>query len=69
MPGGRNAVGGGLQDTDDRSGAFLLREAAGSGTVHVVQGGDGDRVDGSPYADAAREGNRWETELGNHGSR
>ena len=50
MPGGRNAVGGGLQDTDDRSGAFLPVDAAGLDTVHGVREGDGARVTGGPYA-------------------
>ena len=33
VPGGRNAVRGGTQATDDGSNAFLPVEAAGSGTV------------------------------------
>ena len=55
----RNTVGGGVRATDDGSKAFLPREAAGLGKVHGVWGGDGDRVDGIPFTDAAWEGNRW----------
>ena len=69
VPGGRNAVGGSIREKDDGSGAFLLGEAEGSGTVHGVQGVDGARVAGGPSTDAAWEGSWWETELGNHGPR
>ena len=51
---------------DDGVKVFLLGEAACMGRVHIVWGGDGARVAGSPYTDAAWEGNRWETKLGNH---
>ena len=48
MTGGRNTFRGGVQDKDYRNGVFLQGEAAGSGTVHGVQVGDGDRVSGGP---------------------
>ena len=67
VPGGRNAVGGGTQETDDGSRAFLTGEAACLGTVCGVQGGYGAWFTGSPSTDAAWEGNRWETELVNYG--
>ena len=66
MPGGRNAVEGGIRETDDGSGSFLPGEEAGLGTVQGVQGGDGTRVAGGPYADTEWEGSGWETSLGNH---
>ena len=59
MPGSRNSVGGGVQDTDDKSEAFLPGEAAGLGTVNVVRGGDANQVAGNPYVYAAWEGSRW----------
>ena len=55
VPSGGNAVVGGVRETDHRSRAFLLGEAAVLGTVHGVRGGDGARVTGGPYADAAWE--------------
>ena len=67
MPGGGNVVKGGVRETDDGSGDFLLRNAAGSSSVHRVWGRDGARVAGRPHADAAWEGSRWETALGNYG--
>ena len=66
VPSGGNAVVGGVRETDHRSRAFLLGEAAVLGKVHGVRGGDGARVTGGPYADAAWEGSSWETALGNH---
>ena len=67
VPGGGNAVGGGMREMDDGSGAFLPIEAAGSGTVHRLQEGYGAQVAGGPFADTSWEGSGWETELGNHG--
>ena len=66
MTGGKNAVGGGVRETDDGSGAFLPGETAVSGTVHGVRVRDGAWVVGGPSADAAWEGIGWETALGNH---
>ena len=63
MPGDRNAVGGGVRNTGDGRGDFLTGDAVGLGTVHGVQGGDGDWVAGGPYEDAAWEGSGWETAL------
>ena len=67
VPGSRNAFGGSVRETDDRSGDFLLGEAEGSGTVHGVWGGDGSWVSGSPSVDASWEGSGWDMALGNHG--
>ena len=69
IPGGGNTARGGVKEKDDGSRAFLPVEAAGVGTVHGVRGGDGARVAGGPSIEAAWEGSRWETELGNHGPR
>ena len=66
MPGGGNAVGGGVQETYDGSGAFLLGEVVVLGKVHGVWGGYGARVSGGPYSDAAWECSGWETALGKH---
>ena len=66
MPGDRNTVVGGVWEKNDMSGAFILGEAAGLGTVHVVWGGYGNRVSGGPSVESAWEGSEWETELGNH---
>ena len=56
MTGGSKIVVGGVQEIDDRSGAFLPGESSGLGTVHGVRVGDGDRVAGGPHADAAWKG-------------
>ena len=53
VPGGRNTVGGGVRETDDRSRASLPGEVAGLVTVHGVQEGDGARVAGGPSADTS----------------
>ena len=66
VPGRGNTVDGSAQATDDRSVAFLLVETVCLITVHIVQGGDGARIDGSPSIDAEWEGNRKETELERH---
>ena len=66
MPGGGNAVGGGVQETYDGSGAFLLGEVVVLGKVHGVWGGYGARVSGGPYSDAAWECSGWETALVKH---
>ena len=66
MPGGRNAVGGGIRETDDGTGAFILGEASGSDSVHGLQGGVWDRVDGGTHAATTWEGSGRETALGSH---
>ena len=53
VPGGGNAVGGGVQSTYDGTGEFLPREADSLGKVHGVQGGDGDGVAGGIHADTS----------------
>ena len=53
MPGGRNAVGAGVRDTDDRSRAFLTVEVESLGTVHGVRGVDGYWVAGGLSLDSA----------------
>ena len=69
VPGSGNTVRGGVQATDDSSRSFLIVDTACMGTVHGVRGGYGNRVTDIPSTDAAQEGNRWETALGNHGPR
>ena len=66
VPAGRNAVGGGVRATDERSSTFLLVEASCLGTFHGVQGGDGARVSCSPSTDTAWESNGLEIAFGNH---
>ena len=66
MLGGGNAVEGDIWETDDRGRAFLPGEAAGSGSVHGVQGRYGTWVAGGTHAETSWEGSGWETELGNH---
>ena len=67
LTGGGNAVGGSLRETDDRRGTFLSGEAAGSGTVHGVWGGNCAWFAGSAHADAAWEVSVWETAFRNQG--
>ena len=50
MQGDGNAVIGSVWETDERSRAFLPGEAADLGTVHIVKGEDGARVDVGPYS-------------------
>ena len=66
VPGGGNTVGCGIREMDEGSGAFLLGEAAGLGTVRGVQEGYGDWVAGGIHAYTAWKGSGWETALGNH---
>ena len=53
VPGGGNAFGGGIRETDDGSRYFLPGEAEGSGTLHRVRIGDGAQVAVGTHADAA----------------
>ena len=53
MPGGWNAVEGGVWVTDDGIRSFLPGEAACLGTVQGVRGVDVTQVAGSPYTDSA----------------
>ena len=67
MLGSKNAVGGGVWETDDKSSAFLPGEAAGSVSVHGVQRRDGDCVADGTHKDTAWERSGWEMALGSHG--
>ena len=67
VKGGRNTVGGSIQETDDKSGAFLPREAAGLVSVHRVRSGDISRISDGPHIDAEWEVSVWEMVLLNHG--
>ena len=65
-PGERGAIGGGIPEKDDRSGAFVPGEAAGSDSVQGVWRGDGARVAGGTHVDIAWEVRRGKTALVSH---
>ena len=67
MPGGGDTVGGGVQETDDGRGTFVLGTTEGAGSVQGVRGRDGAWVSGGAHADTAWEGKGENTELGSHG--
>ena len=67
VPSGGNAVVGGVRDMDDGRGSFLPLDAAGSGIVYIIRGGDGARFASGPHSDSLWEGIGWETALGSHG--
>ena len=66
VPVSGNAVGDGVQETDDGIKAFLPGDSAGLNSMHRMQGGDGNRATDVSHADTAWEGSRWDTELGIH---
>ena len=67
MPGGVDAVGGGVWEKDDRREALVPGEAEGSDPVQGVWGGDVAWVAGGKYSDAAWGGSGGEMDLGSHG--
>ena len=69
MPGGRDAVGGGVREKDNGSGAFVTGEAEGSDSVHVVQEVNVARVADGTHADIAWERSGGWAALGIHGPR
>ena len=52
MPGGRDAVRGGVKEKYDVSSTFVPEEAEGSNPVQGVRGVDGSRVAGGTHEDA-----------------
>ena len=69
MPGGGDAVGGGVREKYDGSGTFVPVEAVGLDSLQVVKVGDGDWVADKTHADTAWDGNGDDKALGRHGPR
>ena len=67
MPGGGDAVRGGVQEKDNRSATFILGEVDGSNSVQGVRGGYVAWVAGVTHAYVAWEGSIGGIELGSHG--
>ena len=66
MPGGGDIVVGGVRETDDGRGPFVLGAAEGKGPVKGELEGDGASVAGGAHADTAWEGRGGETEFVSH---
>ena len=65
MPGSRDPVGGGSLAIDEGRGTLLPGAAEGTGSVKVVQGGDGGYIDVRAHEDTTWVSGRGDMELDN----